>query len=82
LKGKAGKLYIGQKEAIKIAKERGTPIFLYSKTQILSNFYNLLELFQINTPLEIRICYAMKAKITIAGNLCETGNLFGKEIII
>lgn len=61
LKGKAGKLYIGQKEAIKIAKERGTPLFLYSKTQILSNFYNLLELFRINTPLEIRICYAMKA---------------------
>ena len=48
LKGKTGKIYIEQKEAIKIAKERGTPLFLYSKTQILSNFYNLLELFRIN----------------------------------
>ena len=50
LKEKTGKLYIGQKETIKIAKERGTPLFLYSKTQILSNFYNLLELFESILP--------------------------------
>lgn len=61
LKVKAGKLYIGQKEATKIAEEWGTPLFLYSKTQLLSNFHTLLEIFRINTPLEIRIYYAMKA---------------------
>lgn len=61
LKVKAGKLYLGQKEATKIGEESGTPLFLYSKSQILSNFQTLLEIFQTNSPLEIRIYYAMKA---------------------
>jgi diaminopimelate decarboxylase len=61
LKVKNLKLYLGEKEAVKIAEEYGTPLFIYSKNQILSNFENLVKAFSGKTPLEIRICYAMKA---------------------
>lgn len=55
------KLYLGEKDATEIAEEFGTPIFLYSRNQILSNYEALLRAFSSRTTLEIRICYAMKA---------------------
>jgi len=61
IKVKGGKLYLGEREAIKVAQNYGTPLFVYDKNQIISNFYLLQKAFSDNTSLEIRICYAMKA---------------------
>lgn len=61
LKARGGKLYLGQKQATSLAAEHGTPLFVYSNAQILSNFKMLLKAFAGKTSLEIRIYYAMKA---------------------
>ena len=58
---KGGKLYLGEREATKVAQDHGTPLFVYDKNQILSNYSFLQKAFSDNTSLEIRICYAMKA---------------------
>ena len=57
---KGGKLYLEDKEATKVAKAHGTPLFIYSKNQILSNFTALLRAFTGKTSLEIKLYYAMK----------------------
>lgn len=61
LKVKKGKLFVGRKEAARIAEEHGTPLFVYSQKQVLSNFRVLRKLLQEVSPLESRICYALKA---------------------
>ena len=61
LRNKKGKLHIGDKEASRIAAEHGTPLFVYSKKQVLSNLQNLMQFFPSNFPVQPRICYAMKA---------------------
>ncbi len=61
LKVKNQKLYLDEKEATKVAEECGTPVFIYSKKQILSNFKWLIRTFSDNSSLDIRIYYAMKA---------------------
>ena len=53
---KEKKLYLGDKDATKVAKAHGTPLYVYSKTQILSNFSALLKAFAGKTSLEIRLC--------------------------
>jgi len=58
---KRGKLYLGDKEATKVAQVHGTPLFVYSKNQILSNFKTLFKAFTGKTSLEVRLYYAMKA---------------------
>ena len=55
------KLYLEEKSATEIAEELGTPLFVYSRKQILSNYSALRKAFSSKTALEIRICYAMKA---------------------
>jgi len=61
LKVKDGKLYLGRREAAKIAAEHGTPLFVYSRKQVLANLDALRRAFAGKTDLETRICYAMKA---------------------
>jgi diaminopimelate decarboxylase len=61
LKAKKGRLYIDGKEAIQIAEHYGTPLYVYSTKQLLSNYRSLRESFAEHTSLETRICYAMKA---------------------
>jgi len=61
LKTRDRKLYLSQKEATRVAEKYGTPLFVYSREQIMENFANLHKAFSDNTNLEIRICYAMKA---------------------
>lgn len=61
LRQKDGKLLIENKEATQWAQELGTPVFIYSRAQILSNYRTLLQYFRAHTSLEIRIHYAMKA---------------------
>jgi diaminopimelate decarboxylase len=56
-----GKLYLGNKKASAIADEQGTPLFVYSKNQVLSNLHGIRRLFPSNPPFQPRICYAMKA---------------------
>ena len=56
-----GKLLIGDKDAARIADEHGTPLFIYSKKQILANPRGLQRFFPQNSPIKQRICYAMKA---------------------
>jgi len=55
------KLYLEKKKATKIAEEYGTPLFVYSRNQVQSNFRILVDYFSSNTSLSTRICYAMKA---------------------
>ncbi len=61
IKVRNGKLYLGGKEAKNLAEENGTPLFIYSREQILSNFRFLKRVFSHRFHLEVRICYAMKA---------------------
>ncbi len=61
LKIKDGRLFIQDREATQVAEKHGTPLFVYSQRQLISNFRFLLELLKESTPLEVRICYAMKA---------------------
>jgi diaminopimelate decarboxylase len=61
LKAKEGKLYIDDKEATQVAEEYGTPLYVYSTKQLLSNYRYLQESFIEHTPLETRIHYALKA---------------------
>jgi diaminopimelate decarboxylase len=58
---KGRKLYLGDKEATRVANTHGTPLFVYSKNQILSNFKTLLKAFDGKTSLEVKLYYAMKA---------------------
>lgn len=55
------RLSIGKRDAARIADEYGTPLFVYSRDRLLSNYRFLEKAFSKNTSLEIRICYAMKA---------------------
>lgn len=61
LEAKGGKLYLGGREAARIAAEYGTPLFVYSRKQVLANLRALQRVFAGKTDLDVRICYAMKA---------------------
>jgi len=61
LKVKNQRLYFDEKEVTEVAEEYGTPLFIYSKKRILSNFKRLIQVFSDKTSLDLRIYYAMKA---------------------
>jgi diaminopimelate decarboxylase len=61
LKVKGQRLFLGGTAASTIAKEFGTPLFVYSRAQMLANYRRLAEAFAGKTDLNRRICYAMKA---------------------
>jgi diaminopimelate decarboxylase len=61
LEAKSGKLYLGGREAARIATKYGTPLFVYSRKQVLANLRALQRVFAGKTDLDVRICYAMKA---------------------
>jgi len=61
LKIKNGRLFIEGREATQLAEKHGPPLFVYSQRQLLFNFRSLFKLFKESTPMEVRICYAMKA---------------------
>ncbi len=61
LKIRDNKLYLGRRRAERLARECGTPLLVYSRRQILSNYRALKEIFSDCQPREFRICYAMKA---------------------
>mgnify|MGYP001109015544 CR=1 FL=1 len=55
------KLFLGDSGASVIAEKYGTPLFVYSRAQILANYQRLRAAFAGQTDAEVRICYAMKA---------------------
>ncbi len=55
------KLYLGETAASAFAEKYGTPLFVYSRAQILANYQKLRAAFAGQTDAEVRICYAMKA---------------------
>lgn len=56
-----GRLSIAGRDAGSIVEDFGTPLFVYSREQILSNLESLRSVFSESLPSELRICYAMKA---------------------
>ncbi len=65
LRQRHGKLLIEKKEATQWAAELDTPLFIYSRAQVLSNYRTLHRSFQAHSSLDIRIHYAMKANPNI-----------------
>lgn len=61
LEVKRNKLFIEQRDVSEIAKEYGTPLFLYSKHQMCANLHRLQNIFKKAVPVETRVYYAMKA---------------------
>lgn len=61
LKVQDNKLFLGGREASDVARKYGTPLYVYGKGQISANFRRLQTILGEATPLETRICYAMKA---------------------
>ena len=55
------RLTLGGVDAAELVKAHGTPVYVYGKPRILSRFGELGDLLAGLTPLEARICYAMKA---------------------
>jgi len=55
------RLYLGGRSAEQIAERYGTPLLVYGRPQILSNYEFLLRTFSQTSRLPLRVCYAMKA---------------------
>ncbi|MFZ2053337.1 MAG: diaminopimelate decarboxylase [Candidatus Aminicenantales bacterium] len=55
------RLYLGRTSAEHIAEQRGTPLFVYSRAQILSNYETLRRTFSKHLKQPLGIGYAMKA---------------------
>jgi diaminopimelate decarboxylase len=61
LRERRRRLYLGRVPAEHIAEQNGTPLFVYSRAQVLSNYQTLLRTFSGLLKQPLRICYAMKA---------------------
>ncbi len=62
LRVKNNKLYLEEQPAEEIARQYGTPLYVYSRKQVLRNLRALQETFSpAPEGLEVRIAYAMKA---------------------
>jgi diaminopimelate decarboxylase len=61
LKVRNNRLLLSGREASALADEYGTPLYVYGKDQILANLDRLRTAFKAATPLELRVCYAVKA---------------------
>lgn len=55
------RLYLGGRPAEEIVGQRGTPVFVYSRRQILANYQTLQRIFSRASKRPFRVCYAMKA---------------------
>ncbi len=55
------RLYLGRIPAESIADKKGTPLFVYSRAQLLSNYQTLNRIFSKYLKQPLRIGYAMKA---------------------
>jgi diaminopimelate decarboxylase len=57
---KENKLYAENFPVEELAKEYGTPLYIYSKNQILSNYREINQPL-VNSRLDYLNCYAIKA---------------------
>lgn len=55
------KLFVAGREATALAERHGTPLYLYGKDRILERYARLEAALARHSPLQARICYAMKA---------------------
>lgn len=55
------RLFLGRSSAEHIAQKYGSPLFVYGRTRIVSNFQRLRRTFISELGRPLRICYAMKA---------------------
>jgi len=55
------RLFLGGRPATEVAARFGTPLFVYSRRQILANYDRLVRAFDAPPPLKTSIFYAMKA---------------------
>ncbi len=55
------RLFLGRSPAEDIAAKYGSPLFVYSRTRIASNYRRLQKTFSSRLRTPLRICYAMKA---------------------
>ena len=55
---KNGELYCEQVPVTKIAREVGTPAYIYSKATFLHHYYQIVEAF---APLNATVCYSIKS---------------------
>ena len=55
------RLKISGRDAPDLAEEFGTPLFIYSRSQVLANLRKLEKAFCVGSGRELRVCYAMKA---------------------
>ncbi|MGB7295803.1 MAG: diaminopimelate decarboxylase [Candidatus Aminicenantales bacterium] len=61
LRVRGRKLYLGRTSAEQVAERNASPVFVYSRAQITSNYQNLQRTFSKHLRQPLRICYAMKA---------------------
>jgi len=61
LRERGRRLYLGRTPAERIADKKGTPLFVYSRAQLLSNYQTLHRTFSKHLKQPLRIGYAMKA---------------------
>ncbi len=54
-------LHLEGRPATELAREHGTPLFVYGRNQLRENYRKLLRLLQGQSSREARLCYAMKA---------------------
>lgn len=55
------RLFIAGRDAVGLAERHGTPLYVYGKGRILERYGRLEDAMARHSPLEARICYAMKA---------------------
>lgn len=60
-KVRENRLELGGVDAAELVKGHGTPLYVYGMSRILSRLRELKDLLAGLTPLETRVCYAMKA---------------------
>ncbi|MGQ9470077.1 MAG: diaminopimelate decarboxylase [Candidatus Aminicenantales bacterium] len=61
LRWQKGKLYLGSRTARQLAEEYGTPLFIYSRQQLLANLKKIRSAFSFQSEFELQVAYAMKA---------------------
>jgi diaminopimelate decarboxylase len=61
IKVRERRLYLGARPAAQIARGHGTPLLVYSRSQIRANYEALERTFSRTSRIPLRVCYAMKA---------------------
>ena len=66
LEERNGNLHIGGIDANTLAREYGTPLYVYNGDRILGNYRGIRDAMQKHADREVRVMYAVKANSTLA----------------